>query len=671
MDLFNRLASIDTLLLGWEKVRGNAGGPGADGVTIERFAQDLLPWMETFPEELREGRYHPHPLLQVRMARPGKKDRLLSIPTVRDRVVQSAANQLIVPILEKEFADESWGYRRGRSTQMALAEVARLRDEGFRWVVDADISAFFDEVDHPALFARLARYLPDPRLLALIRLWVAGVVKTVEGVYRRIERGIPQGSPISPVLANLYLDDFDEAILDENLRLVRFADDFLILCRDREQAEDALALTSETLDALDLRLNQAKTRITHFDEGFRFLGVNFLREQLSPANPAARGLQAPAPGYAFRGAGRRLEPLAPEPAPVEEMAVLEIESAIVSVDEATPPLLRTLYLNEQGLSLSREGQRLLVGHRDQVLLEVPIHTLNQVVVNGNASLTTGALRLCQENHIGVGFLRMNGECWGMLEAFDGHAVELRLAQYRRTEDAEFRLATARAMVVAKIANSRLLLNRYLRRHPLPEAEFRLAELLDLGHRAESATGLEMLRGFEGAAARVYFGAFQDWLGEPWGFTGRQRQPPPDPVNALLSYGYAVLFNNLHHLIRLRGLDPHLGFLHAARDGHPALVSDLMEEFRSLVVDAVVLHLLFAGQVGTEDFSPDGEEGAGWRMSEAFKKKFIHALEAKLNSRLAHPSGGVLDYRRILRHQVHALARAIEGAEPGYRGFTPK
>jgi len=128
--------------------------------------------------------------------------------------------------------------------------------------VDADIHAFFDEVDHPALFARLARYLPDPPLLELIRSWVEGIVKTVDGNYRRIERGIPQGSPISPVLANLYLDDFDEAILDGNLRLVRFADDFLILCRDREQAEEALALTNEALDVLELRLNQAKTRIT-------------------------------------------------------------------------------------------------------------------------------------------------------------------------------------------------------------------------------------------------------------------------------------------------------------------------------------------------------------------------------------------------------------------------
>lgn len=662
MDLYARLATIDTLLLGWDKVRRNGGGPGADGVTLDRFAQDILPWLERFPEELLAGRYHPHPLLQVKLQREGKKPRFLAIPTVRDRVVQSAANQLIVPLLEKEFEDESWGCRRGRSVAMAVQEVARLRDAGFRWVVDADIHAFFDEVDHPALLARLQRYLPDPRLIDLIHLWLAGPLQTIEGQYRTIERGIPQGSPISPVLANLYLDDFDEAILDENLRLVRFADDFLILCCDHAQAENALALTNEFLDTLELRVNHAKTRITHFDEGFRFLGVDFLREGFSVAKPGM-ARQLPGGGQAWR-APRRL----PDDAQADTPEI-ETEYAAISLDEDRPPLLRTLYLNEQGLSLSREAERLIVGKSGQVVQEIPIHGLDLILISGNASLTTGALRLCREHRVGVGFAHLTGVGWGHLDGFDSHAVELRLAQYRKREDAAFRLATARAIVTAKIANSRLVLNRYLRRHPLPQAALRLEELREMEHGAEQAGDLDTLRGYEGAAARVHFGAFRDWLHTDWNFSGRQRQPPPDPVNALLSYGYTVLFNNLHKIIQARGLDPHLGFLHEVRDGHAALVSDLMEEFRPLVVDAVVLRLLFERRFAADDFAP-GPEG-GWVMREAAKKTYIHALEAKLNSRLDHPSGGALDYRRILRYQVQHLARVIQGSEDAYVGFTPR
>ncbi|MBK6744814.1 MAG: hypothetical protein IPG66_18415 [Hydrogenophilales bacterium] len=197
----------------------------------------------------------------------------------------------------------SYGYRAGRSRLQAIERIVELRDAGYRWVVDADISAYFDEVDQAALLVQLSRYVTDAALLELIRTWLRATVRWQEGDFCQI-RGIAQGSPLSPLLANLYLDSLDETLLGQSLALVRYADDFVILCRDRETADDALELTEEILTGLSLRLNERKTHVTNFSEGFHFLGASFLRDAVhippprkkpSPAKPTPPRKSRPAP----------------------------------------------------------------------------------------------------------------------------------------------------------------------------------------------------------------------------------------------------------------------------------------------------------------------------------------------------------------------------------------
>ncbi|MHB1590280.1 MAG: CRISPR-associated endonuclease Cas1, partial [Sulfuricella sp.] len=346
-----------------------------------------------------------------------------------------------------------------------------------------------------------------------------------------------------------------------------------------------------------------------------------------------------------------------------------IESIPVEIEELAElsPLLRTMYLLEQGLAISREGERLVVSRDAAEVSEIPVQKLDQLVMQGNGMISTAALRLLAENDIGVYFADWRGQCWGALDAFDTRSTELNALQYGRAQDANSTLNISRAIVAGKIANCRLVLRRYARNHELVDAELRDLEQAAMQHAAGSADTLDAVRGHEGMAARIYFSALSDLLPEAWQFDKRTRQPPLDPVNAMLSYGYAVLFANIKTLIRRRGLDPHVGNLHALRDGHAALASDLMEEFRPLIIDATVLQLIFKQSVKPEDFVLDDQAEQPCRLTDAGRKKLIHALEAKFNAPLTHPLNGQrADWRRLMQYQVWHYARVLQGEEEAYQ-----
>jgi group II intron reverse transcriptase/maturase len=254
-----------------------------DGETIEAFAVSLDRRLTELRGDLREGMYAPSPLLGVCVPKPDGGLRRLAVPTVRDRVAQEAARIVIDPLLDRTFETCSFGYRRGRSVQQAVLRVQALRDEGYVWVVDADVDSFFDEVDHEILLEAFGRHVSDPQVRSLVERWVAAPV-LFGSLRMEPHRGLPQGGPLSPVLANLYLDWFDEQVSRRGFKLVRFADDFLILCTTRPAARRALRLADTLLGELCLALDREKTRLTSFEQGFRYLGTLFVRS-LAVASP--------------------------------------------------------------------------------------------------------------------------------------------------------------------------------------------------------------------------------------------------------------------------------------------------------------------------------------------------------------------------------------------------
>ncbi len=275
------------------RVKENHGCAGADEISLASFETALDGQLDLLRRMVEDGSYFAWPLRKIEVEKaPGSEERrTLLVPAVRDRVLQTAVAAYMEPFLEAEFDECSFAYRRGRSVRMAVERVYQLYHQGYIWLLDADIESFFGSVDRELAIGRLATLIPDETVIRLVRLWLDSAVW--DGLHlTRPTLGLPQGAVISPMIANLCLDTLDDRLLEEGLKMVRYADDFVVLTKGRKAAERAQALTEEVLAGLRLRLNERKTRIVRFSDGFKFLGTIFLKDLLlQPWKPGRKRLK--------------------------------------------------------------------------------------------------------------------------------------------------------------------------------------------------------------------------------------------------------------------------------------------------------------------------------------------------------------------------------------------
>jgi len=326
----------------------------------------------------------------------------------------------------------------------------------------------------------------------------------------------------------------------------------------------------------------------------------------------------------------------------------------------------TLYIAEQGAVLTKTDSRLLVRKGRKVLQDIPSIHVEQIVLFGNIQLTTPAIAFALDKGIDVAFLSSYGTYRGRLQPVWTKDAKLRQTQYGAFSDPRCRLILARQLVHGKLHNMAALCRRQRSAKATGPIKTAVSRLVQLDKKTANAANLATLRGWEGAASAAFYQALSTLLRPELGFRGRNRRPPRDPVNALFSLGYTLLFNNFYAMINIVGFDPYLGLFHEVKRGHATLASDLMEEWRPVIVDSLVLSMINHRELRQEHFlCLEGQI----RLTKKGLERFLKRYDARLASKIQHPRlDQQMSYRRCIELQVRHLADVISDPKKSYHPF---
>jgi CRISP-associated protein Cas1 len=605
------------LLDAWAEVREAALADGDAGPEVERFEPSAARHISQLAAALADGTFHPHPVVRVEIPKPNGGVRKLAVPGLVDRIAERALLVELDALIDPLLLPWSFAYRHGLSVRDALACLAEARDAGAAWVARCDIDDCFEHIPRWEVLRRLRDVIPDPAVVDLVRAFMDRPVIGERTAPAGRGLGLHQGSPLSPLLCNLYLDQFDRAMLNCGYRAIRYSDDIAIPVADRGSAEVALSEVSRELGELRLTLDPVKSQVLSFDDGVPFLGSVLT----SLTSPGALAL--------------------------------------------SHPLETVVYVDRPGSLIRSRGDRIVIEHQGQALFRLNFKRIRQVVCTGQVGMTTPFLHRALRDGIDVVMLDEHGGPGGRLRSLSCSDATVRRVQYRAADDEHAARDLARGFVDAKIANMRISLLRAGRRVPEP-AVTSAAETLAITRLVlADAASYDQILGYEGTASREYFRAWRQIIGDAWSFTARERRPPPDPVNAMLSFGYTLLVQEAVAALEIAGLDSAVGFLHRGRWGRPCLALDLMEEFRPVIVDAVVLRCASTGIVRYEEFTTTPDLGC--RMSARARQAFLAAYERRMLTVFTHePSRRRVSYRVGLGLQAKALARALLEPDRIYR-----
>lgn len=647
--MFDAATRFDCLWVAWEKVFRNHGSAGGDGMRMETFANRAENRVSVLSHKLRNGRYKPSPIRRVYIPKPTGGVRPLDIPSIVDRVAQGAVAMTLMPVFEKEMEDSSFAYRPGRSVAQAVQRVASHRRNGYTWVVDGDIVKFFEQVPHDGVIDRVESLVDDTRLVDLIALWLEAA--SPDGL------GLPQGSPLSPLLANLYLDQVDEQIEQRGVRLVRFADDFVLLCKSEQAARGAMDQMAEMLGEHGLEMHRDKTRIVPFDQGFRFLGHVFVRSMVW-----REVMGDETPGEDIIVEAERAIAAAREADEAEEDKPIDlIDQAERGPRGRWAVRQRVLYAVEPGRQVSAKGDSVFVKDGEATVLQLPHQQLDRIEVGPGVGIDVDALDLAAASSIEICRVDGRGRLLGRWRGREGCKARLHLAQAAIVNNPLHRVEFARIIAAGRVFNQRSLVRRLNRKLKKPEMDAAAVKLgRTLRKFRKNDLSVQQIMGHEGEAAALYWPSLALCVDKSWHFSGkRARRNGNDPVNILFDCMASMLLRDIEVAIERVGLHSGFSVLHEPDEGEEAtLAFDLIEEFRGPIAEACVMTSIGRGAFTSDLFAQDN---MGWRIVRGGWPVIIRAYETWIARSILDPASGESVYwRTLFERQAYRFADACLG-----------
>ena len=600
--------------------------------------------ISTLVRSLDDGSYEPAPSYSVWINQKHRQ-RLLAIPTRDDRAMQRCVNQLLAPAIDGFLENSSLAYRKGLNRDRAAHRIRDAWRQGYRWALRADFCRFFDTVDHEQLRDCMDAYINDDQIVELLMKWV------VSGAPED-KTGLPTGAVISPMLANMFLDRFDEQVEKDGRCLVRYADDLMLLFKTEADALQVYRDAEQAANELSLQLNTEKSGIISLTEPFRFVGFEFRPEQGWKATPTATPCSLDDLGWED-SSSQPDETVAECKLPGEQPATVSAESSLVIVG----PGLKRLDVQDQRLTWQYTSSSQAVAGRQ-------IKQISQIIVLGTPTLSSRFLREVQRNGIAVTLTDRSGRIRSVITG-QQHEIRAELLQQQVAvaNDVERRLRISQKFVAAKILNFAVLADSMPGRNNDQATGIMLRAL---EQRVLQTKSVEELLGLEGAAAAAWYGQFSQRLPSRFSFEKRVSPRASDPINVLLNIAHTTLYRQAGLILEQAGFASTVGVLHRPKDGFMALAADLQEPFRHLMERAVIET---AHQLHPSDFSK-ADDGPFRLVIRPHATKRLMATIFRLLTQPVRGAGDSdpVDYRLQMARTARSLRRYLLGTSETFEVF---
>ncbi|SFV86513.1 Retron-type RNA-directed DNA polymerase [hydrothermal vent metagenome] len=588
---------------------------------ITTLTQKTKKKIQQSSQQLLTGSYQTPVLRGFEIDKKDHTKRLLAVSPLYDRVLQKAVALTLTPGLNAIMSQCSYAYRKGLSRQQVRYEIQNAYRQGYRWVYESDIEDFFDNVDRKQLINRLIAVFGQDLLWQQLENWLGQDI-----IYKnmRIKRpkGLPQGSPISPLLANFILDDFDSDLETLGFKVIRFADDFIVLCKSEFEAKKAAKAIKTSLLDLNLTLNKNKTHVVSLEQGFQFLGYLFTQDHAIEIGGKT------ADGKKTFGAKDKPKNLTPW---LQNLG----EKSAQTLPDDEKPKHEIGRMQTQGIHIIVAGDRQilttanhhLVVKKDEIITQTTSwEQIHAITLIGLHHITTPAQHQALIQKIPIHFVDKIGQYLGVLTSFTPaqNSYKNWFIQLQMSDNEQYALNFAKQIVISKIHNQRQTLLR--RRTHRQELQSSINRLKQLKAKVTQATTLASLNGYEGLASKYYFTQLNHLLPNWAHFDKRSKRPPKDAFNVLLSLGYTILYTHTDSILQSAGLMTWKGIYHQKSPAHAALASDIMESYRHIIERNAIVQIN-QNSIKPEDFRIEhsANQPSLIRMSAESRRRYVVSI----------------------------------------------